>query len=91
VKGCWVGFPGILLSVRLLFTFGRSMRNARPLRRVPGEPLHRDIQSHLETIRCRLCGATVTELEEAQSAGSNHPAQRRRRYFESPAGHLRRD
>lgn len=53
------------------------------------DPLQQYIQFHLETIGCRLCGATVTELEEAQAADSDQPAQRRRRYFESSAGRLR--
>ena len=55
------------------------------------EPLQQYIQFHLETIGCRLCSATVIELEEAQTADSEQPIQRRRRYFESSAGHLRRD
>ena len=54
------------------------------------EPLQQYIQFHLETIGCRLCGATITELEEAQAAETDHPAERRRRYFESSAGHLRK-
>ena len=55
------------------------------------EPLQQYIQFHLETIGCRLCGATIAELEEAQTAESDRPAQRRRRrYFESSAGHLRK-
>jgi hypothetical protein len=54
------------------------------------EPLQQYIQFHLETIGCRLCGATITEFEEAQTAESDRPAQRRRRYFESSAGHLRK-
>jgi hypothetical protein len=53
------------------------------------EPLQQYIQFHLETIGCRLCDATVTELEEARDADAEQPAQRRRRYFESSAWHLR--
>jgi hypothetical protein len=55
------------------------------------EPLQQYIQFHLETIGCRLCGATITELDEAQTADSDQPTQRRRRYFESSAGHLKRN
>ncbi len=54
------------------------------------EPLRQYIQFHLETIGCRLCGATISELEEAQAADADRPNQRRRRYFESSAGHLKR-
>ncbi|MHC4879016.1 MAG: hypothetical protein ACYTGL_21400 [Planctomycetota bacterium] len=57
---------------------------------VPDEPLQQYIQFHLETIGCRLCSATVSELEDAQAADTDHPTQRRRRYFESSAGHLKR-
>lgn len=51
-------------------------------------PLQEYIQFHLETVGCRLCGATVTELEETQTADADQPVRRRRRYFESSAGHL---
>jgi hypothetical protein len=47
------------------------------------------IQFHLETVGCRLCGAIHEELVEAQQkVPASEP--RRRRYFESSAGLLRR-
>ena len=49
------------------------------------------IEFHLDTVGCRLCNAVVTELKEAQETRSGNSQQRRRRYFESSAGLLRRE
>lgn len=49
------------------------------------------IEFHLNTIGCRFCNASLEELEAAQSVPDSNAQQRRRRFFESSAGLLRRD
>ena len=52
-------------------------------------PDHSDyIEFHLTTIGCRLCQASLADLEE-QSSQNTPPDTRRRRFFESSAGLLR--
>lgn len=52
-------------------------------------PDHSDyIEFHLTTIGCRLCQASLADLEE-QSSQHTPPDTRRRRFFESSAGLLR--
>ncbi len=46
---------------------------------------------HLEEIGCRYCQANRADLEERQTETSEAGKQRRRKYFESSAGYLRRD
>lgn len=48
------------------------------------------IQFHLETIGCRYCRATLDELQQSQ-APSQPVQERRRKFFESSVGRLRRD
>jgi hypothetical protein len=48
------------------------------------------VEFHLETIGCRLCNAVVTELEESRQPKPAN-TDRRKRYFESSAGMLRKD
>ena len=51
---------------------------------------HRDyIRFHLETIGCRYCQANLADLEQASSP-SEVPTERRRRYFQTSAGYLRK-
>ncbi len=45
---------------------------------------------HLQTLGCRVCNANLTDLQQAQSAAPEKQ-RRRRKYFESSAGYLRRD
>ena len=51
------------------------------------------IRFHLEQVGCRYCAANLEDLRQAQAAASQQttePATRRKRYFETSAGHLRR-
>ena len=45
---------------------------------------------HVREVGCRVCAANLADLEEA-AARSPEVAQRRRRVFQSSAGHLRGD
>lgn len=45
---------------------------------------------HLEMIECRCCAASLEDLGAQQSAADTEVAHRRRRYFQSSAGYLRR-
>jgi hypothetical protein len=45
---------------------------------------------HLQTVGCRVCNANLADLQQARSATSEKQ-RRRRKYFESSAGYLRRD
>lgn len=49
------------------------------------------IRFHLEEVGCRVCQANHDDLQRQQGEASEAGAQRRRRYFESSAGYLRRD
>ncbi len=55
------------------------------------ESLMSYIEFHLKTIGCRFCNASLDELEAARSEVDSTSHQRRRRFFESSAGLLRRD
>lgn len=46
------------------------------------------IHFHLETVGCRYCLANLEDLRQ-NSAGEQDIMRRRKRYFESSAGHLR--
>ncbi len=46
---------------------------------------------HLEVVGCRYCQANLADLESRQAEGHEQVHTRRRRYFESSAGYLRRD
>jgi len=54
------------------------------------EPVAEYIQFHLELVGCRYCRANLTDLERSQSEPADKVHRRRRRYFQSSAGHLRR-
>ena len=46
---------------------------------------------HIETIQCRYCEASVSDLKSQQSTGDADATQRRRhKYFQSSVGHLRK-
>lgn len=47
------------------------------------------VQFHLDVIGCRYCQANLADLQ-AQAAGEPAAEARRRKYFQSSAGHLRR-
>ena len=48
------------------------------------------LEFHLQTVGCRVCNANLVDLQQAQSAAPEKQ-RRRRKYFESSAGYLRRD
>ena len=48
------------------------------------------LEFHLQTVGCRVCGANLADLQQANSAAPEKQ-RRRRKYFESSAGYLRRD
>lgn len=45
---------------------------------------------HLETIGCRYCQANLTDLTELQQQSAAETQSRRKRYFQSSAGYLRK-
>jgi hypothetical protein len=47
------------------------------------------IRFHLQTIGCRYCLANLADLQAAVEAGEQ-PQQRRRRYFQTSAGYLKK-
>ena len=47
------------------------------------------IDFHLRTVGCRFCAANLQDLEQS-SAGANDAPQRRQKFFQSSAGHLKR-
>jgi hypothetical protein len=47
------------------------------------------IRFHLQVIGCRYCQANLADLEAATEA-SDQPQQRRRRYFQTSAGYLKK-
>ena len=50
---------------------------------------HQYIQFHLEEIGCRYCQANLADLQ-ASSQESDQPQERRRRYFQTSAGYLKK-
>lgn len=48
------------------------------------------VKFHLESIGCRYCAASVEDLQAQQSAAEVEVGERRRRYFQSSAGYLRK-
>ncbi|MBC7817517.1 MAG: hypothetical protein IAG10_11550 [Planctomycetaceae bacterium] len=48
------------------------------------------LEFHLQTVGCRVCNANLADLQQAK-AGAPEKQRRRRKYFESSAGYLRRD
>ncbi len=49
------------------------------------------IRFHLETIECRYCQASLADLQRRQSESQSVQGERRRRYFQSSVGRVRRD
>jgi hypothetical protein len=45
---------------------------------------------HLEVVGCRYCRANLTDLQKQQAEAREITETRRRRYFQSSAGYLRR-
>ena len=48
------------------------------------------IRFHLKTVACRLCHANLHDLERRQAESSASVVVRRRKYFDSSAGYLRK-
>jgi hypothetical protein len=48
------------------------------------------VKFHIETVGCRYCTASVSDLQAQQSAAESEVAHRRQRYFQSSVGHLRK-
>ena len=48
------------------------------------------IRFHIETVGCRLCGANLEDLQRQQRETAEAMDHRRRRYFQSSAGYLRK-
>ncbi len=48
------------------------------------------IQFHLDTIGCRYCAANLDDLRQSAQQESTATAQRRQKFFQSSAGHMRK-
>jgi hypothetical protein len=48
------------------------------------------ITFHIDTIECRYCAASVTDLKSLQSSAESDVSRRRQKYFQSSVGHLRK-
>jgi hypothetical protein len=48
------------------------------------------IKFHIETIGCRYCTASVSDMQSQQSVAESEVAHRRQKYFQSSVGHLRK-
>ena len=46
---------------------------------------------HIEVVGCRCCQANVADLKNQQAEAQSSVESRRRKYFQSSAGHLPRD
>ncbi len=45
---------------------------------------------HLETVGCRYCAANLDDLRQANQCSTAETAQRRQKFFQSSAGHIRK-
>lgn len=48
------------------------------------------VQFHLQTIGCRYCAANLDDLRQSAQQTSAETTQRRQKFFQSSAGHIRR-
>jgi anti-sigma factor RsiW len=48
------------------------------------------IRFHIDTVGCRFCAANLADLEAQQAEAADHTHRRRRKYFQSSAGLLRK-
>ncbi len=53
--------------------------------------LARYVEFHVETVGCRICQANLADLRRQQADPPEAVHTRRRRYFQSSVGHLRRE
>jgi hypothetical protein len=49
------------------------------------------VRFHLDIVGCRVCQASLADLDEQQSAAGKVVEQRRSKYFQSSAGYLSRE
>ncbi|TWT36726.1 hypothetical protein KOR34_16660 [Posidoniimonas corsicana] len=49
------------------------------------------VRFHLETVGCRLCSASLQDLTERQNAAEGEQEVRRKKYFQSTVGRLKRE
>ena len=49
------------------------------------------IRFHLDTVGCRFCNANMHDMKARQEENEEVKATRRRRYFDSSAGYLKKD
>jgi hypothetical protein len=54
------------------------------------QPAYDYVVFHLDTISCRYCQANLADLENQQAEQPSHAETRRRKYFQSSAGYLRK-
>lgn len=52
---------------------------------------HAYLEFHLQTAGCRYCQANLEDLKTQQSEATEGAATRRKKYFQSSAGYLKRD
>lgn len=45
---------------------------------------------HLETVGCRYCAANLDDLRQSKQPSDPETAQRRQKFFQSSAGHIRK-
>jgi anti-sigma factor RsiW len=48
------------------------------------------IRFHIDTVGCRYCAANLADLETQQAEATEIATRRRRKYFQSSAGYLRK-
>jgi hypothetical protein len=48
------------------------------------------IKFHIETVECRYCTASISDLKSQQSTAAPEVEKRRQKYFQSSVGHLRK-
>jgi anti-sigma factor RsiW len=48
------------------------------------------IRFHIDTVGCRFCAANLADLQAQQAEAGDHIERRRRKYFQSSAGFLRK-
>ena len=51
---------------------------------------HGYLEFHINSVGCRYCQANLNDLGDRQSEADDDTTQRRRKYFQSSAGHLRK-
>ncbi|OHB76571.1 MAG: hypothetical protein A2W31_03395 [Planctomycetes bacterium RBG_16_64_10] len=67
----------------------RQQLGSHLLRALPDEVAH-FITFHLQTVGCRYCAANLADLKAQQAESPVDRDGRRRRYFQSSAGYLKR-